>query len=131
MAVDISKWPLLAFMEHVNQWATSAQGQRFWRDMVEHRMWADQLREEAKGIIVWLELKGHGEAAARLDETMGELRQSMWGFNEACEGVHPSEDLQCQNARTRMIEAAGRVAGAAEDLDAEVSEEVWEGFFDE
>jgi hypothetical protein len=131
MAVDISKWPLLAFMEHVNQWATSAQGERFWRDMVEHRMWAYRLREEAKGIIVWLELKGQDAAAARLDEAMAELRRSVWDCGEACEGVHPPEEPQCQDAREAMIAAAGRVAGTAEDLDAELGEEVWEGFFDE
>ena len=131
MAVDPSKWPLLAFMEHVNQWATSAQGERFWRDMAEHRMWADRLREEAKGIVVWLELKGQDATAARLDEAMGELRRSVWDFKEACQGVYPPEEPRCQHTRSRMIEAAGRVAGAAEDLDTEVSEEVWEGFFDE
>jgi hypothetical protein len=131
MAIDISKWPLLAFMEHVNQWATSAQGERFWRDMVEHRMWADRLREEAKGIIVWLELKGQDAAVARLDEAMGELRRSVWDFMEACKGVYPPEEPRCQDAREAMIATAGRVAGAAEDLHDEVPEEVWEGFFDE
>jgi hypothetical protein len=131
MADDLSKWPLLAFMEHVNQWATLAQGARFWRDLVEHRMWAGRLREEAKGIIVWLELRGQDAAAARLDEAMGELRRSVWDCREACEGVYPPEEPRCQDAREAMIAAAGRVAGAAEDLDAELGEEVWEGFFDE
>ncbi|MCC5831105.1 MAG: hypothetical protein JJU36_16815 [Phycisphaeraceae bacterium] len=127
---DISPWPLLLLMERLDAWRDSARGEDFWRDTVEHRSWADQLRDEAKGIIVWLELKGQDDAAARLDEAMGNFRQAIWNFQEACEGVYPADDPRCRDARDAMIEAAGRASGAAEDLDSELPADVWEGFFD-
>lgn len=130
-APDYSHLPLLVFMDHVNEWANSVRGDNFWRDMLEHRMWADQLREEAKGAIVWLELRGRDEAAAQLDEVMGALREAIANLEEACEGVYPPDDPRCHDAREAVIETASRVAAAAEDLDQEVPEEVWEGFFDE
>ncbi len=128
MAVDLSKWPLLAFMEHVNQWATSARGDHFWRDMVEHRMWADQLREEAKAAIVWLELRGQEDAAGRLDAGMVDLREAITNLRGVCEGVYPPENLRCEGAREAMVEAAQKVAGVAEDIQDEAPEQVWEGF---
>jgi hypothetical protein len=127
---DISQWPLLLFMERLNAWRASARGEYFWRDTVEHRRWADQLRDEAKGIIVWLELRGQDDAAARLDEAMGAFREAIWDFQEACEGVYPADDPRCRDARDEMIEVAGRAVGLAEDLDSELPVGVWEGFFD-
>ncbi|QNN21804.1 hypothetical protein HED60_05795 [Planctomycetales bacterium ZRK34] len=127
---DISKWPLLVFMERLGAWAGAARREDFWRDMVEHQMWADQLRDEAKGIIVWLELRGQDDAASRLDDAMSNVRQAIWNLREACEGVYPPEEPRCDDAREAMIEAASRAAGVAEDLHDEVPEEVWEGFFD-
>ncbi len=131
MAKDISQWPLLVLMEHVDEWVSAARDRYFWRDMTEHRMWADRLREEAKRIIVWLELKGQDEAAARLDEEMGKLRQAMWNLQEACANVFPPGKPRCEDAREAMIDKAEKVAGAAEDLDQEVPEEAWEGFLDD
>lgn len=127
---SISRWPLLVFMDDLQAWMVAARHPAFWRDMVEHQRWADRLREQAKGIIVWLELKGQDEAAARLHAQMGELRRAIWNLKGACEGVYPPEHPPCDAAREAMIESAGRVAGAAEDLNDEVPEEVWEGFFD-
>jgi len=129
-APDTSKWPLLVFMEHLHAWASAARRRDFWRDRVEHGIWADQLRDEGKGIIVWLELNGQTDAAARLDEAMSDVRQAIWNLRESCEGVYPPDEPRCDDAREAMIEAAGRAAGVAEDLDAELPEEVWGGFFD-
>ena len=97
---------------------------------MEHRLEADRLREEAKRIIVWLELKSQDQAATRLDSSMADLREAMGDFQEACEGVYPPDEPRCRDAREAMIEAAGRVAGTAEDLQDELPEDVWEGFFD-
>jgi hypothetical protein len=130
MAKDVSDWPLLALMENVGRWARSAGRDEFWRDRVEHRMWADELRDVAKGIIVWLELRGRDEDAARLEEGIGRLRRALGDLQEACEGVYPPEDPRCNDARAAVIDAADRLAGVAEDLDQEVPEEAWEGFFD-
>lgn len=127
---DISQWPLLVLMENINAWCASARGEDFWRDTVEHRMWADRLRDEAKGIIIWLELRGQDDAATQLDEAMGAFREAVWSFKEACEGVYPADDPGCRDARHAMIDAAGRVSGVAEDLDSELPADVWEGFFD-
>jgi hypothetical protein len=127
---DISSRPLLLFMERLDNWRASARAENFWRDRIEHQNWADQLRDEAKGIIVWLELKGQDEAAARFDHAMRVWREAIWHFQERCEGVYPADDWRCREARDEMIAAAGRATGAAEDLDSELPEEVWEGFFD-
>lgn len=128
MAKDVSEWPLLVLMANICRWARSASRDDFWRDLVEHRMWADRLREEAKAAIVWLELRGQDDAASRLDAAMAGLREAIAGLQEACEGVYPPEDPGCRDAREGMVEAAGRLAGAAEDLQDEVPEQVWEGF---
>lgn len=127
---DISQWPLLLLMERLDAWCDSARQENFWLHKVEHQQWANKLRDEAKGIIVWLELKGQDDAAARLDAAMGVFRQAIWDFQEACEGVYPADDLRCREARDAMIDAAGRASGVAEDLDSELPADVWEGFFD-
>lgn len=127
---DISQWPLLLFMERLEAWCDSARQENFWLHRVEHQQWANKLRDEAKGIIVWLELKGHDEPAARFDEAMSAFREAIWDFQEASEGVYPDDDPRCRDARDKMIDAAGRAMGLAEDLDSELPRHVWEGFFD-
>jgi len=129
MSYDPYQQPLLAFMDRVHKWSASLEGEHFWR-MVEPQRGAEQLRAEAKDIIVWLELKGQEDAAAQLDDAMAGLRRAVWDFEEACEGVYPPEDFRCEEAREAMVEAAGPVEGAAEDLDDEIPPEVWEGFLD-
>lgn len=131
MAVDLSKWPLLVLMEHVNRWKKSAQSDAFWETSVEHVWWTQRLRDEAKGIIVWLELRGLEEQASRLDERMSDFREAIWEFEHACEGTYPPEDWACQEQREEMIDKAGWVVGTAEDLNDEVDERVWEGYDDE
>ena len=128
MAVDLSKHPLLALMDHVNRWAKSARSEAFWQALAEHLGWAERLRDEAKGILVWLELRGEGAAAARLDEAMGKFREALWAFERACDGTYPPEDARCRERREALLERAGQVAGVAEDLDNQVPDGVWEGY---
>lgn len=131
MAVDISKWPLLVLMEHFNTWISSARSPAIWNPEADHQCWADGLRAEAKGIIVWLELKGLDEAASQLDERMAAFRMAVWELQHACEGTYPPEGGQCRDLAAAMIRKAELVAGACEDLDQEVPHDAWEGFFDE
>jgi len=130
MAKDISQWPLLVLMEHVNEWVASVRSETFWNTRVEHEHWAERLREEAKGIIVWLELRGHNEAASQLDTRMAAFRKAVWEFQHACEGTYPPEDSRCRDMAEVMIHKAELVAGVCEGLDQEVPQDVWEGFLD-
>ncbi len=91
---------------------------------------ADRLRDEARGIIIWLELRVRDDAAAQLNEAMGDFREAIWSIKEACEGVYPADDPGCHDAWDAMIDVAGRTSGLAEDLDSELSADVWEGYFD-
>lgn len=100
MAIDISKWPLLVLMEHVDEGVSSVNSREFWRALVEHGLEVERLREEAKGIIVWLELKGQGAAAAKgnIDEAMACLRVDSYDYDDiakllAKESKHPMAAL--------------------------------------
>jgi len=128
MAVDLSRWPLLALMENINRWERSARSDDFWRTLTEHIHWANSLRDEAKGIIVWLELNRLEETASRLDEAMRCFREALWEFEHVCEGTYSPDDPRCRERREAFIETAARVAGVAEALDGEVAERVWEGY---
>jgi len=128
MAVDLSKWPLLVFMEHVNEWKDSARSDAFWETLTEHTRWANRLRDEAKGLIVWMELNGLADQASQLDKRMEGFRKELWTFQKACEGTFPPEDWHCREQRETLIDSASLVAGIAEDLNDEVAEAVWEGF---
>ena len=131
MAVDLSKHPLLALMEDVNRWGRSTQSEHFWRAIGDHLLWAGQLRDEAKGIIVWLELKGLEEEASRLDEAMSNFREAVWEFEDLCRDTYPPDDFRCRQRRGQLIEDASCVADVAEELDDEVPATAWEGYGDE
>lgn len=130
-APDYSHRPLLVFVDQVNDWAAIARSADYWHVMAEHCRSAENLRDEGKRIILWLELKGHDDAAAQLDEAMAALRRALWNLQEACEGVYPPDESRCVDALEVVVDKASKLAGAAEDLDDEVPEEAWEGFFDE
>jgi hypothetical protein len=130
MEVDISQWPLLVLMEHLREWIRFAKKGDFWRYGVEQCMELESMRDEAKGIIIWLELKGQEDAASQLDDIMSELRCAMWHLQEQSDHVYPHGDPGCEDALESLIDAASRASGAAEDLQDEVPDAVWEGFFD-
>ena len=128
MAKDISQRPLLTLMENMHKWVKSSSRKAgFWKHGEEHRRWGDKLMEDAKGIIIWLELKGQDEAAARLDNERREFRQAGWAYYSKC----MEEDPSCYDAYLRWLEVGNSFIGAAKDLDDEVLKDVWEGFFDE
>ena len=130
MAVDLSKWPLLVFVERVDRWRKSADSPSFWETMVEHVLWAQQLRDEAKGLIIWMELNGLEKQAAELEEKLSDFRRATWEFEQACEGVYPPEDAACRERKEVIVDSASRLSGVAEDLNDEVDETVWEGYGD-
>lgn len=130
MSYDTSQHPLLEFRDHVRDWSAAAQ-RGHWRALAENRSSLEELRSEAKYIIVWLELKGQERAADLLDHAMEALRQAFWGFEGACENVYPPDDFRCLHASWALFRAAKPVAEAALDLDKEIPPEVWEGFGDE
>lgn len=130
MATDLSKWPLLVLMEHIDEWVKAAQSPDFWHPEADFRSWAERLWAEAKDVIVWLELRGQDVAAAHLDESMSSFRSAYRKFEEAYRFGHPSEDFASRELAEELIERAAKFSGACEDLDAELSPEVWEGFWD-
>ena len=130
MAVDLSRWPLLVFVEHVERWRKSADSPSFWETMVEHVLGTHELRDEAKGLIIWMELNGLERQAAELENRLSDFRRAMWEFEHACEGVYPPENAVCRERKEAIVERASRLSGVAEDLNEEVAETVWEGYAD-
>ncbi len=130
MAKDLSQWPLLVLMEHIDEWVKAARSPEFWNPEADFGSWAERLWAEAKDIIVWLELKGQDDAAAPLDESVASFRSAYREFEEACRFGYPPEDVHCRELSEELIERAAKLSGACEDLDAELPPDVWEGFWD-
>lgn len=130
MAPDLSQWPLLVLMEHVDEWVKAARSPEFWDPEADFRSWAERLWPEAKDIIVWLELRGQDEAAAHLDDCVAGFRNAYREFEEACRVTYPPDDPGCRDLADEMIHKAEQLSGVCEDLDAELPSEIWEGFWD-
>ena len=71
-----SKYPLLALLDTLREWAEGVRHEDFWREGndVDYVNAIEDVRRQAKGLIVWMELKGIEEEAIRLEAEMEEFR---------------------------------------------------------
>ena len=120
--------PALALMREFQRWIALGTSSDFWRYLAEEGLSIEELRRHAKEIIVWLELKNQGEPAAQLDDAMSGFRNAVLEFVDRTQHFHPPDDYHCHDLLDEMIRRASIVAGACEDIDTEVAEDVWEGF---
>lgn len=129
-----SKYPLLGLMDTLQGWANGVRHEDFWREgnNVDYVNTIEDIRRQAKGLIVWMELKGFEEEAIRLEAEMQEFREAVWNFQHACDFAldYPPDDDDCNKHREDMAERAEYVSGCAEDLNDEIAPSIWEGFYD-
>ena len=129
-----SKYPLLALMDTLHGWAKGVRHEDFWHEgnSADYVNAIEDVRRQAKGLIVWMELKGLEEEAIRLEAKMEEFREAVWNFQHACDyaSEYPPDDDDCNKHREEMAERAEYVAGCAEDLNDEIDSSIWEGFYD-
>ncbi len=128
------KYPLLALMDTLQGWTKGVRQENFWCEgnNTDYVTAIEDIRRQAKGLIVWMELKGFGEQASRLEAEMQEFREAVWHFQHECDSSsgYPPEDKRCNQYRSDMAEMAQVVAGCAEDLNDEIDADIWEGFYD-
>ncbi len=129
-----SKYPLLALLDTLREWAEGVRHEDFWREGndVDYVNAIEDVRRQAKGLIVWMELKGIEEEAIRLEAEMEEFREAVWSFQHACDYAsdYPPDDDDCNKHREEMAERAECVGGCTEDLNEEIDASIWEGFDD-
>ena len=124
-----SIYPLLGFMDDVKAWIEEIEWDGFWRYAVIPETGFEDLRKQAKELIIWMELKGYEQQACKLDYSMRCLREAIWEFEESCKGeISPSEDDIRESLRFKMAEEASKVAGCAEDINDETSLSIWEEY---
>ncbi len=127
-----SKYPLLAFMDTLNRWTAGVRHEDFWREGndVDYVNYVEEIRQQAKELIIWMELKGYEEQAIRLEFEMQAFRQAVWDFKHTCDysSHYPPDDDDCNQRRDVMAEQAEIVAGCAEDLNDEIDSSIWEAF---
>lgn len=91
----------------------------------------ERFREPAKAIIIWLELCGRDAAAAEVDDAMAGLRDTARQFDTG--GLQPVLDERAGEHLSPLdllMQAASEATGRLEDLDAEIPQNVWQGFGD-
>lgn len=91
----------------------------------------DPFREPAKAIIVWLELRGRDADAAEVDDAMACLRETARRYDAG--GPEPVYDERADEHLSPLdllIDAASEAAGRLEDLDADIPQDIWQGFGD-
>jgi hypothetical protein len=89
-----------------------------------------ELRQENKHLVVWLELQGRSDAAAKIDTAWVALKEAWWKFDRqrACSGSDDRNDSRCRRPLASLIAAAARLKGVLGDVADEVPESVWKGF---
>lgn len=127
-----SKCPLLALMDTLGRWAEGVRHEDFWREGndVDYVNSIDEIRQQAKELIVWMELEGLEEEAIRLEAEMQDFRETVWNFKHECDypSGYPPDDDDCNQRRDEMVEQAEKVAGCAEDLNDDIDSSIWEAF---
>ena len=134
MSDYVSKYPLLALLDTLRGWAEGVRLEHFWREgnSADYVNAIEDIRRQAKELIIWMELKGLENEAIRLEAEMEEFREAVWNFQHTCDHAsdYPPDDDGCNKHREDMAEKAECVSGCAEDLNDEIDSSIWEGFHD-
>jgi hypothetical protein len=96
------------------------------------RPWPPTSPQRSKELVVWLELQGCNDAAAKIDTARAALKEAWWKFDRqrARAGADANVDSRCRRSLESLIAAAARLKGVVEDVASEVPESVWDGFRD-
>jgi hypothetical protein len=91
----------------------------------------EQLRQPAKDIVVWLELRGRDADAAEVDDALAELCGVAQQYDEG--QLQPQFFADADEPETpldQLTSAASTAAARLEDLSQEIPDDVWQGFGD-
>ena len=91
----------------------------------------EPLRQPAKDIILWLELRGREIEAAAVDDAMAGLRDVARAYDTG--ELQPGSAARADEPLTpldQLIEAAQATLGRLEDLLDEIPAAIWQGFDD-
>lgn len=105
----------------------------FWRYRVEQLMELESMRQSAKDITVWLELRGREVDGWEVDDATASVREAARKFDDACSNSaqYPPENISCQNLRDRLIETAQEGVRRLRAVDGDLVDNVFQGFGDE
>ncbi len=126
------KYPLLALMDILREWTEGVRHVDFWQEgnNVDYVNYVEDIRQEFKELILWMELKGVKEEALRLEYEMQTFRKAVWDFKYQCKHScnYPPEDEDCYQLRYKMAEQAEILSSCAEDLNDEIDSSIWEEY---
>ena len=123
--------PIGSLADQLEGW--SCDPEVFWQHCVEQLMELESMRQSAKDITVWLELRGLDDDGGEVDDAVASVREAAREFNEACSNSaeYPPESISCQNLRDRLIETAQEAVQRLLAVDGDLSDNVFQGFGDE
>jgi hypothetical protein len=102
----------------------------FWTDRADQSPLVRELRERNLELIVWLELQGRDDAAAKIEQAWVAMKEAWWKFDRQREraGSDARVDPRCRRSLESLIAAATGLNDTLEKVAGELPESVWDGF---